>query len=181
MEPKIIRPFSDTMFNDIQTHVREVRRLVDWPGIPYHDEHLDKEHKMNRWFWNNQPLLKMIHNSLAFRKLADLAFDEPLQSSYVFTSLYGPSGVVPLHTDRPQCYRTIDLQIDSDGSWPIYVNDKAYVLKAGEALCYSGTGDKHYRKPMSEDSKNYSDEGPATFMNLAFFHFVPADWMGDLK
>lgn len=174
--PKIVRPFEPAIFLDIQAHVKEIRRAFDWPGISLHDAELAKDDcsKMNRWFWHNLPLLRSLHNS---RELIDKAceiFSREVKPSYVFLSMYGPEGVVPAHTDRPQCQFTIDLQIASDGSWPIYVEEKPYVLKDGEALCYSGTGQLHYRKPMPEDSN-------ATWMNLAFFHFVPTEWQGDLK
>ncbi len=181
MEPKIITPFSPAMLKGIQEHVREIRRGFDWPGIAYHDANEPEQTRMNRWYWHDLPLLKSIHNSPEFRSLADEIFGERLKPSYVFLSMYGPDGVVPLHSDRPQCYRTIDLQVNADGEWPIYVEDKPYVLKDGEALCYSGTDQPHYRKPMHEDSIHRATGGRTKFMNLAFFHFVSVDWQGSLS
>jgi hypothetical protein len=180
MQPQIIRPFSEDIFLDLKTHVEEIRRCFDWPGVDLHDKNDTPENKMNRWFWHNLPLLKHLHHSKEFRELADDLFRERLKPSYVFLSMYCPKGLVPLHTDRPQCYRTIDLQISSDGVWPIYIDETPHILEESQAICYSGTGQPHYRKPMVEDSKNFSGHGPATYMNLAFFHFVSADWMGSL-
>lgn len=172
-EPKIIRPFDDKTFADLKNHITEIRRAFDWPGIELHDSGDGPEHKMNRWFWHNLPLLRHLHRNADFIRTASEIFQQPIIPSYVFLSMYGPTGVVPLHQDRPQCRFTIDLQISSNGDWPIYVDNTSYVLKDGEALCYSGTDQPHYRKPMPEDSK-------ATWMNLAFFHFVPATWQGKL-
>jgi hypothetical protein len=180
LEPKIINPFSEEVFLDLKEHVDQIRRCFDWPGVPLHDKDATVEHKMNRWFWHNLPLLKHLHHSKEMRDLADETFGLALKPSYVFLSMYSPTGLVPLHSDRPQCFRTIDLQISSDGVWPIYIEEKPYILEAGQALCYSGTSQPHYRKPMTEDSKNFNLDGPTTFMNLAFFHFVPVSWMGAL-
>ena len=180
MIPKIIRPFPELVFTDLQRHTTEIRRVFDWPGVPLHDAKDLPADRMNRWYWHNLPLLKKLHHSMELRKVADEVFGEPVKPSYVFLSMYGPDGVVPLHQDRPQCYRTIDLQLDSDGTWPIYVDDKPYTLKPGQALCYSGTGQPHFRKPMPEDSQNHKKTGPISFMNLAFFHYVPIGWQGAL-
>ena len=172
-EPKIIKPFSNASFQLIQDHVYHVRKCFDWPGVPYHDCDAPEASKFNRWCWHNLPVLKVIHQGLGMRLLANETFKQELKPSYCFLSMYGPEGICPPHTDRPQCQFTIDLLVSGGEEWPIYVEDKPYVLRPGEALCYSGTGQKHYRKPMKEDSK-------ATFANLAFFHWVPEEWMGVL-
>lgn len=172
IEPKIIRPFSNQDFNSIRTHVREVRRIYDWPGIPLHDR--ADEMKFNRWYWTDLPFLTSLHQHPDFIKLASDMAGRPLKPSYNFASMYNQDGVCPLHTDRPQCQFTIDLQVESDGTWPIYIEEKPYELKDGEALCYSGTGQPHYRKSMKED-------GTCKSMNLVFFHFVPVEWMGAIK
>lgn len=172
--PQVIKPFSARVLKDLKLHTAEIRRCFDWPGIPYHDKDVPDAQRMNRWFWHDLPLLKKLHNSPQFRALADKLFGEALKPSYVFLSMYGKDGVVPLHTDRPQCYRTIDLQIDSDGLWPIHVDDKPYLLQNGEALCYSGTEQPHFRNPMK-------DAPSVSFMNLAFFHFVSVDYQGPLS
>lgn len=177
-EPKIIRPFDNETFKTIQEHVAQVRKCFDWPGVPYHDADAAPEHKFNRWFWHNLPLIRNLHQSAKFVAMASDLFGQEVKPSYCFLSMYGPEGICPLHQDRPQCQFTIDLEIDADGEWPIYIrasegeDPKPYVLKPGEALCYSGTGQPHFRKAMKEDGKN------CTFMNLAFFHFVPSTWQG---
>ncbi len=171
IEPKIARPFDDETMAKIKNHIAEVRKCFDWPGIPYHDADAPPENKFNRWHWHNLPLLRHLHNDAKFIAMASEIFGQPVQPSYCFLSLYGPEGVCPLHQDRPQCQFTIDLQIDSDGAWPINVDEKNYTLQNGEALCYSGTGQPHYREPMTKADN-------CNFMNLAFFHFVSTNYMG---
>lgn len=180
MEPIILRPFTDEVFADIKKHATEIRRLFDWPGIPYHDDAVPPNvsseggkvmgNKFNRWHWHRPPLFHALHHSADLIELADDVFQTQLKPSYVFLSMYGPEGICPLHTDRPQCQFSIDMQINSDGEWPIYVNDEEYILKDGEAICYSGTRHPHYRKAMNL--------GKCTKMDLAFFHFVPINFMG---
>ena len=174
IEPIIITPFNAETFGDIQKHVREIRRLFDWKGIGYHDEKAEVENKFNRWYWHNAPLMVSLHHDAAFLKLVSDICGQKLKPTYNFLSMYGPEGVCPLHTDRPQCQFTVDLCVDQDSTWPIYVDDKPYLLEPGQALIYSGTGQPHYRKPMAEDSK-------AKFCNLVFFHFAPTNWIGSLS
>lgn len=172
-KPTLLKPFSDNVFEDIQKHVSEIRRIFDWPGIPYHDDEFPEESKFNRWYWNNLPLLKSIHYDSSFVELASELAQIKLKPSYCFLSMYGSDGVCPLHVDRPSCQFTIDLQVNSDGTWPIYIEDTPYVLENGKAIFYSGTGQEHYRKPMGIDAT-------CTYMDLAFFHFVPTTWQGDI-
>jgi hypothetical protein len=175
MEPIIFKPFDVLEFHDIKTHTKEIRRAFDYPGIPYHDAEEENETcKFNRWQWHNLPVLVDYHHEPSFIQKVSEMVGEPVKPSYVFLSMYGPHGVCPLHTDRPQCQFTVDLSIESDGIWPIYINDKKISICDGEAVLYSGTNDPHYRKPMREDS-------PATYCTLAFFHFVPTTWMGRLE
>lgn len=94
-----------------------------------------------------------------------------LKPSYNFMSLYGKNGYCPPHFDRIQCQYTIDLQINSDGTWPIYVKSEKYELENNEALCYSGTYHFHYRRKMPE---------LMSLNHLIFFHFVPDTFEGSL-
>jgi hypothetical protein len=170
-EVTILRPFSDDIFIDIKNHVKEIRRIFDWPGIPYHDEEVSEEGKFNRWYWNNLPLLAKIHHDPSLIKIASDLAGIPLKPSYCFLSLYGEDGICPLHKDRPSCQFTLDLQVNSDGQWPIYIEDNPYILKNGEAIFYSGTSQEHYRKSMLEDSN-------CTFMDLVFFSFCSINLAG---
>ena len=141
--------------------------------------------------FHNHPLLRALH--LQMEEEASAMFGEPLKASYSFLSMYlEGKGQCPLHVDRPQCYRTIDVCLNQKKPWAIYVNHemawdeskqeeicataKEYLLGAGQALCYSGTDHPHFRKPMTETPGQEEN-----FVDLAFFHFVPKDFKGDLK
>lgn len=176
-EPQIIRPFSDVIFADIQTHLREVRRLFAWDGIPYHDRDAPEESKFNRWQWHNMPLMKFYHHYFPLVALASKYAGEQLRPTYCFTSFYGPDGVCPAHSDRPPCKFTVDLMVDSDAEekpWELHIDNQPYVTTPGEAVVYSGTGQPHYRKPMRESSD-------ATFATLVFFHFQGVGYMGETE
>ncbi len=180
MEAKVIRPFSDAVNADIKQHVREVRRAFDAPGAIYHDTKEAPDNKFNRWFWHNLPVLVTLHHSKELIAKASEVFGEEVKPSYAFLSMYGPDGVCPLHTDRPQCKYTIDMVVRQDAQWPIYVlaagetEARSFLLNEGDALAYSGTDHPHHRLPMDKDSK-------ATFCDLVFFHFVPINFFGDLS
>ena len=105
--------------------------------------------------------------------MAESIFEKKLKPSSTFLSLYGPDGVLPIHVDRPPFLFTIDFLINSDDKWPLYIESKPYVMAPGDAVCYLGTEQPHFRKPMASDSS-------ANFCDLAFFQFVPVDWKGPL-
>ena len=170
-KPTIIKPFPEDKFKALQEHVKHIRKLFDAPGVPYHDADAPPESRFNRWSWHNAPMMVELHHSPKFIALASKTFGVDVKPSYVYLSMYGSEGVCPKHVDRPQCQYTIDLAVNQDAMWPIYVSDQSYMLQEGEALCYSGTGQEHYRNPMKQDSH-------ATFIDLVFFHWVPTNWMG---
>ena len=145
-----------------------------------------------RKFVHNHPLLRVLHGNMV--EEASEIFGEKVKPSYVFLSMYFKGqGAVPLHIDRPQCYRTIDVCLNQEKVWPIYVNhtdkwseDKEeqekiknnageYLLQPGDAVCYSGTDHPHFRRPMKE-----LEEQKDNFCDLAFFHFVPENFEGSL-
>jgi hypothetical protein len=119
---------------------------------------------------HSSELIRQLH--LDFNKLANEISGFDLKPSYTFMSLYGKNGYCPPHFDRPQCQYTIDLQINSDGLWPIYVKSGEYILENNNALCYSGTYHFHYRRKMPENM---------SFNHLIFFHYVPQDFQGNLN
>lgn len=170
-----ITPFTAAIRRDIARHVAEVRRLFDWPGMPYHDAQAADEDRFCRWQLHNAPLLRQYHYHPRFVSLVSQLAGEPLKPSYVFLSMYGRDGVCPSHTDRPQCHVTVDYLVHQDGErpWPLYVQGKAHTLMPGQGLIYSGTRQRHWRKPMRDDSD-------ATAVDLVFFHFVPVAFQGAL-
>lgn len=138
---------------------KESQEQKDWCNI------FNRKHVHN----HSSELIKQLHQD--FAKLASEICGVDLKPSYTFMSLYGNNGYCPPHFDRVQCQYTIDLQVNSDGSWPIYVKSDEYILENGDALCYSGTYHFHYRRKMPEKM---------SFNHLVFFHFVPKDFSGSL-
>lgn len=117
---------------------------------------------------HNAPFLVDVHVQL--KETASAIFGEPVKPSYVWLSLYNENGVCPLHVDRPQCKYTIDYCIDQDEEWPIWVDDKPYVLRPNDALCFSGTDSPHFREKIT-----------GKYCWLAFFHFVPENFSASLS
>ena len=163
----------------------------------------DDGQKFNRKFAHNVPYLVNIHRQLT--PWACEQFGEKVKPSYAFLSMYNEKGICPLHIDRPQCYRTIDYLIDCDVDepWPIYIGEpmtdeqrstvdkttgghphteeliaerKAQetftevILHPNDAVLYSGTNQWHYRDRIN-----------GKWAWLAFFHFVPENFDGDLN
>jgi hypothetical protein len=145
-----------------------------------------------RWGANNYPVLNIIHHSYLL-EVAEKVFGEKLKPSYSFLSLYYEGkGICPYHADRPQCYRTIDICLNQNEIWPIYIassfdrilskeeliqqrgeiqkKGKRYDLNPGDALCFAGSAHPHWRDVIQ----------PGNFCDLAFFHFVPENFTGSL-
>lgn len=177
MEPFILKNFFDKkLINLLQFQVNLLKQSAT---------QLDTE-VFHRKQVHNHPLFKVLHGQM--QEEASQLFEEKLKPSYVFLSMYFEGeGKCPLHVDRPQCYRTIDVCLNQKEVWPIYVNhtqkwdenkqeeirknSKPYLLEIGDAVCYSGTHHPHFR--------NDSEEG--NFCDLVFFHFVKHDFEGDLN
>ncbi len=62
---------------------------------------------------------------------------------------------------------TFDIQLKSNISWPIVVENKEYILKDNEALTFSGTGQVHWR--------TYREFKDDDFIDMIFCHFSLAD------
>lgn len=121
--------------------------------------------------------------------------------------MYLPGGRVAMHSDRPPCYRTIDLMVqqDDDVPWPLWVakpwTDEQWAeydgpLVSGEA--FGGLPDGVNPERMSDDwdeivlqpNQAYCYSGthswhlrPTTATSrtdLIFFHFVQEGYDGGL-
>jgi len=114
----------------------------------------------------------------------------PLTASYNFLSLYGDAGKCDLHMDEPLAMFTLDFCIDQEGDWPLMVSKpidwpgletlrrfepaeimadpaldfRSHVIRANEAILFAGSGQWHYRAPMSTKG----------FSTLLFLHYLPA-------
>lgn len=170
MREKLISNILKDKFPEIKRHVSIIRSAME--RTPLHDTT-----EFVRWQIHNEPFLKEIHHSEELQELAASIFPEPVKPSYCFLSMYGDGGICPGHVDRPQCVYTIDLCVNQIKEWPIHIgkdeNDKvgvAYIHKEGDAICYSGTGQWHYRHKIEDGNK----------VDMVFFHFVPLTFEGPL-
>ena len=70
-----------------------------------------------------------------------------LIETYAYARVYKKGDILKKHTDRSACEVTTTLNLGGD-LWPIYVNDKKFVLKPGDILAYKGCELKHWREPF---------------------------------
>lgn len=104
--------FSDEVFSALRDFVLDSLR---------HCGQYDSQ--FNRSSVHECPSLFGMHKELA--PFASELFGMPLKPSYNYVSSYFDGGRCPLHFDRKQCFRTIDLlvyQEDSD-PWSLMVSD----------------------------------------------------------
>lgn len=160
MQPKILEEvFDRKTLEDINNKIYDLqvfkRHTCDF------DNHEFFRHGKHNMF-------KDLHDSLT-EKACEI-FGEKVKPSYNYLSMYWNKGFCPEHTDRPQCKYTIDVCIAQRKPWGIFVEDKEYFLEENQALCYSGTDQKHRRNKID----------PLNFCWLIFFHFVPENFEGCL-
>lgn len=179
------------------------KHLLDWldTSVKYLPLGLDTE-QFVRTYAHNPPYLVGIHKQLA--DFASETFGQKLKPSYVFLSMYQDNGICPLHIDRPQCFRTIDLLLRSTAAeaWPIRIGQ---TLTDDERIAIQESGKGH--PETDEDIQAVIDSQEWTDVNLnpndavlysgthqwhyrphrlkgtadlAFFHFVPEDFNGPL-
>ena len=104
----------------------------------------------------------------------------PIKPSYCWFFRYRPSAVLERHVDRPQCRWNVSFAVDASpdtgrsGAWPLCFEvagrTHSVLLGSGDAVLYSGTDLPHWR-----------DELPAgRTVSMCFFHYVDADFQGEL-
>lgn len=96
-------------------------------------------------------------------------------SRYELLDLNGKTEIPNLkpHFDRFDEPRfTFDYQIDSNISWPLYVEGEEFILKNNQALTFSGTHQIHWRSSR--------DFIPGEFLEMIFCHLYLKDSEGTL-
>lgn len=77
---------------------------------------------------------------------------EKLHATYSFWRMYTKGADLKKHKDRPSCEISVTVHINSDGTpWEIYVGDKKYITKPGDAVLYKGCEVDHWREPFKGD------------------------------
>ena len=93
--------------------------------------------------------------------------NQNIKSSYSLYCKYSNNASMNMHKDDNACTFTIDLCLRQTEPWGLWVEDKEYILKPNEALCYLGNDQIHGRMP-----KNLGSKGSVEMM---FFHYVTPD------
>ena len=88
-----------------------------------------------------------------------------LRPTYSYWRMYTKFADLKKHTDRPSCEISVTAMIGSDGTpWPIFIGEKEFGLKDGDAVIYLGCDVAHYRKEFQGD-----------WHAQVFFHYVDAN------
>ena len=116
---------------------------------------------------------------------------EPVTPSYNFLSLYGGKGRCDPHLDHPVSKWTLDICIEQNVAWPIYVSQvvdwpsegpeygttkeelranpslrfEQVILKPNSGAVFSGSSQWHFRDPL--------DAQDPAYCNLLFLHYLP--------
>ena len=158
---RLHRVLEPALLADLQRHARS---LLDAGALRW-------EEWGRRHVRHNDPRLRQVHAALT--PDVEAIMGGALTPSYSFLACYAEGGRVPAHRDRAQCRYTLDLCLEDGGygePWPLFVEDRAYVLGANEALLYQGCDQVHHRL----------EKPPGTIAHLVFFHFVDAGFTGPL-
>lgn len=76
--------------------------------------------------------------------------------------------LIPHYDGFPEPRFTFDYQIRSNTSWPLFVEEKEFVLQDNQALTFSGTHQIHWRSKK--------EFGPGEFIDMIFCHLsLPGD------
>jgi hypothetical protein len=92
--------------------------------------------------------------------------------TYSYFRVYKNGDELKPHTDREACEVSVSLCIgynydDSEGSWPLYIEDKGFCMEPGDMVVYRGTELTHGRKPFVSDDDTYHIQ--------VFLHYVDAN------
>jgi hypothetical protein len=86
------------------------------------------------------------------RQLIEKNIKLKLLPTYSYFRVYTYQSDLPKHKDRPSCEISVTVHINSDGTpWEIYVGDKKYITKPGDAVLYKGCEIDHWREPFKGD------------------------------
>jgi hypothetical protein len=113
----------------------------------------------NRYALHDSPYLQQLHKEI--KPFMEKLMEKELEITYSYLSMYDSNGYCPPHRDRNVCQWTLDLCVNQDKQWPLFVEDKTFHLKENEALVYSGTDQLHWRERIHTNGH----------CDLVFFHF----------
>ena len=140
---------------------------------------LGDEQSPKRYVAHNESVARFFHYQIANAVTAIVG--ETIKPSYVYLASYLSGAELRKHTDREQCEYSVTLCLDFSPepelatSWPICMDTAEGTVTVyqalGDGLVYRGTKVPHYRHVLAEGHTSTS----------IFFHYVPADFSGELE
>ena len=172
------------------------REYIKQGFMPFGDSQVNR-----RYYQHNEPLAKFFHKNLT--ELMSIIAGEEVKPSYVYAASYKEGAALKPHIDRDVCKFSFSFQVDylpeqqnHLSPWALYLSTKevsiddpasfewenfppdaenehakAVYLASGDCLVYKGCELTHYRYALPEGHQSTS----------LFFHYVPADFEGDLN
>jgi hypothetical protein len=159
--------------------------------------------QFNRSSVHESPALFDLHKRLT--PFASDLFGVSLKPSYNYVSSYYDGGRCPLHFDRDQCFRTIDLLVYQENSdpWSLMISDawrkedwdkfrsNIDIDSVDNKLLDLSDVDANWNEVLlypndaacysGTDSWHYRPEPSTGRADLIFFHFVEEDFDGQLS
>jgi len=139
---------------------------------------LGDEQSSRRYVVHNESVARFFHHQLATAISA--VAGQPVKPSYVYLASYLSGAELKKHIDRQQCEFSVTLCLDFSPEpklatpWPIRLDTTEGSVTAyqalGDSLVYRGTRVPHYRDILPQGHTSTS----------IFFHYVPADFSGQL-
>lgn len=158
MIPKIIdNLFSDDRFERLKQSLMSQSHNYKW------DDTFGRRSVMH---WD-QPLLQIYNNFLisTAREIFQNNTMIPTYSQYIEYS--GKTANLFHHVDTNACTYTIDVLIHQKTSWPLWVDNKEFILKENQGLAYLGNDQEHWREEFPDPENN--------IVGMALFHFAEPD------
>jgi hypothetical protein len=132
-----------------------------------------------RYAAHNESVARFFHHQIA--NTVSAVVGEAIKPSYVYLASYLSGADLKKHIDREQCEFSVTLCLDFSPEpelatlWPIRLDTPegpvAVYQALGDGLVYRGTKVPHYRDVLDEGHTSTS----------IFFHYVPADFSGELE
>ena len=132
-----------------------------------------------RYAAHDESVARFFHHQIA--NAVGAVAGEAIKPSYVYLASYLSGADLKKHIDREQCEFSVTLCLDFSPepqlatSWPIRLDTPQGTVTVyqalGDGLVYRGTKVPHYRHVLAEGHTSTS----------IFFHYVPADFSGELE
>lgn len=111
-------------------------------------------------------------DNLAIEKFSPIAKelfkDDSLKMTYsIYCKYDNPRSHLRRHRDDNACTYTLDYCVSAKTTWPMWVENKEYLVAQNAALVFLGEDQTHWREDFPDPRNNV--------VELLFFHFAPKD------